>query len=102
MNRSQKFRLNSLAAILRQTVTVICGFILPAYILQTYGSAVNGLVSSITQFLAFISLLEMGIGPVIESNLYKPLAEGDFQTVSKIIASSINFFVASLTFSSAT
>ena len=92
MNRAQKFRLSSLMALIRQLVTILCGFILPAYILQTYGSAINGLVSSITQFLAFITLLEMGIGPVIQSNLYKPLAQGDMEQVSKIIASSIKFF----------
>ncbi len=92
MNRSQKFKLNSLTALLRQAVTILCGFILPAYILQTFGSAINGLISSITQFLAFITLLEMGIGPVIQSNLYKPLAEGDTESVSKIIVSSTKFF----------
>jgi len=76
----------------RQIITVICGFIFTRFLLVTYGSAVNGLISSITQFLGFISFLEMGIGPVIQSNLYKPLAENNFEDISKIIKSSRKFF----------
>lgn len=52
----------------------------------------NGLVSSITQFLGFIALLEMGIGPVIQSNLYKPLAEKDNKRISEIFVSASKFF----------
>lgn len=92
MNRAKKFKLNALMAIIKQFIGLACGFILPAYILQSYGSAVNGLVSSITQFLAFITLLEMGVGPVIQSNLYKPLADNDTEAISKIYVSSSRFF----------
>lgn len=92
MNRAKKFKLNAVTGLLKQFVALACGFILPAYILQSYGSAVNGLVSSITQFLAFITLLEMGVGPVIQSNLYKPLADNDAETISKIFVASNKFF----------
>ena len=77
---------------LKQLVTVICGFILPRYMLMYYGSSVNGLVSSVSHYLGFISLLELGIGPVIQANLYKPLAEKDDIQISKIVISSERFF----------
>ena len=92
MNRAKKFKLNALFAVVKQLIALACGFILPVYILQSYGSAVNGLVSSITQFLAFITLLEMGVGPVIQSNLYKPLADKDTEAISKIFVASTKFF----------
>lgn len=92
MNRKQKLIFNSCSGLLKQIVVVICGFILPRYMLLYYGSDVNGLVSSITHFLSFISLLELGIGPVIQANLYKPLAEKDNEQISKIIISSERFF----------
>lgn len=92
MNRKQKLFLNSGTGLLKQLVVVICGFILPRYMLIYYGSDVNGLVSSITHFLGFISLLELGIGPVIQANLYKPLAEKNDEQISKIIISSERFF----------
>lgn len=92
MNRRTKLFLNSGIGLLKQLILTVCGFILPRYILVSYGSAVNGLISSMTSFLGFISLLEMGIGPVIQANLYKPLADKDHEQISKIVLSSERFF----------
>lgn len=92
MNRRKKFILNSFSGLFKQLVTLICGFVMTRAILMFYGSAVNGLVSSITQFLGFISFLEMGIGPVIQSNLYSPLAKKDINQISQIVKSSEKFF----------
>lgn len=50
------------------------------------------MVSSITQFLGFISLAECGVGAVVQSALYKPLADKDMTEVSKIVVSSDCFF----------
>ena len=50
---------NTLASLISQVTTLICGFILPRIFLKYYGSEVNGLVSSITQFLGVISFLEL-------------------------------------------
>lgn len=92
MKRKQKLALNAFMALVKQAVTIICGFILPRFILSSFGSGVNGLIQSITQFLSFITFLELGIGPVIQSNLYKPLAEKDSTQISRICASSERFF----------
>lgn len=92
MSRRKKLLLNTGSGILKQIVVIVCGFILPRYILMYYGSDINGLVSSITQFLSFISFLELGIGPVIQSNLYKPLADKNTREISKIVISSERFF----------
>lgn len=88
----KKIYLNTVTSLLLQVVTVICGFILPRMILGTYGSDVNGLVQSITQFLGVISFLELGVGQVIQSALYKPLAKKDTVAVSKVISSGDKFF----------
>ena len=92
MNRKQKLIINTSTGLIKQLVVVICGFILPRYMLSYYGSEVNGLVASITQFLGFISLLELGIGPVIQANLYGPLAQNDNEQISRIVISSERFF----------
>lgn len=92
MNRKKKLLLNSVTGILKQIIMVICGFILPRFMLLYYGSAVNGVVSSITYFLSFISLLDMGVGAVVQANLYKPLAESDNEGISRIVISSERFF----------
>jgi hypothetical protein len=92
MSRKKKLFFNTLTGIIKQVVTVLCGFILPRYMLVFYGSSVNGLISSITHFLSFISLLDMGVGAVIQANLYKPLADKDNTQISMILKASERFF----------
>ena len=92
MSRKKKLLLNATTGIIKQVITIICGFILPRYMLLYYGSAVNGIVASITNFLSFISLLDMGVGAVVQANLYKPLADGDNDQISRIVVSSERFF----------
>lgn len=92
MTRKTKLMLNSASSLIYQLITIVCGFILPRYFLLYFGSEVNGLVSSITQFLGFISLAECGVGAVVQSTLYKPLAKKDMLSVSKIVVSSERFF----------
>lgn len=92
LTRRQKLLLNTGTALVYQIVALICGFILPKQILLYFGSDVNGLVSSISRFLSVIVFMEMGVGPVIQSNLYKPLAEKDNDTISKIVVSAERFY----------
>ena len=92
MERGEKLMLNSSSALIYQVTGLVCSFILPNLFLSCYGSEVNGLVSSITQFLGFISLCECGVGAVVQSALYKPLAEEDEEGVSRIVLSSERFF----------
>lgn len=91
---SRKKRLlgNTLMAVVLQVVTFLSGFILPRLFLLHYGSAVNGLVSSITNFLGFITLCECGVGAVVQSSLYKPLSDRNEDEVSRIFISSERFF----------
>lgn len=83
---------NTVSSVLLQIITIICGFVLPRLILQTYGSEVNGLVSSVTQFLSLISFLELGVGAVIQSSLYRPLAKKDSTQISAVLVSGNKFF----------
>ncbi|MBQ3219543.1 MAG: sugar isomerase [Clostridia bacterium] len=92
MNRSGKLKLNTATSLLNQIIALVCGFILPRLILAEYGSSVNGLVSSITQFLGLITLCELGVGAVVQSTLYKPLADNDLLMISKVMVSARRFF----------
>ena len=75
MNRNQKLKANMISSLVLQLAVFASGIILPRLFIESYGSRVNGLISSIQQFLGFITLGEMGIGAVIQFNLYKPLSE---------------------------
>lgn len=56
--RSKKVILNIVSSLMLQITLLICGFVVPKLIITNFSSNVNGLISSITQFLAYISLLE--------------------------------------------
>ena len=88
----KKLALNTVSSLIYQAIAIICGFILPRLILGFYGSAVNGLVSSINQFLQIVAFLELGLGAVVQSSLYKPLYEKNYDQVSKIWVSANKFF----------
>jgi len=90
--RSKRLKWNTISSIALQLTTVVCGFILPRLILGTFGSEVNGLVNSISQFLSVITFLELGVGAVVQSALYKPLAVGDTKRISEIVRSATDFF----------
>lgn len=92
MNRNQKLKANMISSLVLQLSVFASGIILPRLFIEFYGSKTNGLISSIQQFLGFISLGEMGIGAVIQFNLYKPLAENNWSRVSSIITSANKFF----------
>ena len=72
--RTKNATLNIAFSLILQLVTFVRGLILPRIIIPIYGSDVNGLISSIAQFLTYISLLEAGVGSIFRTSLYKPLA----------------------------
>jgi len=90
--RIKRLAWNTISSFVFQLTTIICGFVLPRLILKSFGSEVNGLVNSITQFLQIIAFLDLGVGAVVKSSLYKPLADKDNITLSKITASAEKFF----------
>ena len=90
--RKKKLILNTICSIMYQIVAIVCGFILPRLILKHYHSEINGLVNSITQFLQIISVLDLGVGSVVQSYLYKPLAEKNNDQISRIFKSAKRFF----------
>ena len=92
MDRRKKLKLNTVVSIAQRVVTILCGFILPRLFLKHFGSEVNGLVSSIAQFLSLITIFDSGMGVIIEASLYKPLADGDQAAISRVMTSGQKFY----------
>lgn len=84
--------MNISTSLVAQLVAVIYGFVLPRLILEQFGSEVNGLTQSIKQFLGIITFLDLGLGQVVRSALYRPLAQKDRDSVSRIMASGRKFY----------
>lgn len=84
--------INMIANIILQFTNIITWFVIPKLILGYFGSEVNGLVSSITQFLSYITLIEGGVTSVIMASLYKPLINGDEEKISSIVCTASKFY----------
>ena len=90
--KRKRLKYNTLLSLTYQITAIVCGFILPRMIINVYGSGINGLISSINEFLAVITLMDMGIGVVVQTSLYDPLARNDNLEISKIVTSASKFF----------
>lgn len=76
---------NSIVAVFSNVVVMILGFVLQTVFVKTLGDeylGINGLFANIVSMLAIV---ELGIGPAIVSNLYKPLAENDKERVKSLL-----------------
>lgn len=92
MKNENNTKLNILSAVCLQLITIISGFIIPRIILKMFGSEINGLISSVTQFLNYIQLIEGGLGGVVMAALYSPLSRADHIKVSGIVNATSSFF----------
>ncbi|WP_272152048.1 lipopolysaccharide biosynthesis protein [Tenacibaculum aiptasiae] len=92
MSRADRLKKNTISSLLYQALAIIAGLIVPRLVILYYGSSINGLVYSITSFLGFITILDLGIGAVISSNLYKPLAEKNLKKINEIFNYARKFY----------
>jgi O-antigen/teichoic acid export membrane protein len=95
MNRTQKFFYNSVSTAFMQLITMLAGFIVPRVMLKSYGSEINGLVSSISQFIAYFNLVEAGLSGAAIYALYKPLADNDFKMINAVVSAAKRFYTMS-------
>ena len=77
---------------IQQVVAMIAGFIIPKIMIEVYGSDINGMTSSISQFISYFTLVEAGISGAAVYSLYKPLAERDHLAINRILVAARNFY----------
>ena len=86
--RTNKFIKNVIGSAVLQIVTIVTGFISPKLMLGAFGSEINGITSSILQFISYISLVEAGLANATVFALYKPLAKKDIKERDAVISAS--------------
>lgn len=87
MSRKGNVLNNIMTDIMLQLITAISNFVIPQLILREYGSVMNGLINSITQFFSYIALVELGVGTAAIVALYKPIAEKNNTDINIILTS---------------
>ena len=75
-----------------EMIVLAFGLIMPRLIILTYGSRVNGLTSMINQIIGVINLLQAGAIGASIFEMYRPVAEKDYEKISIIYTSSKKYF----------
>ncbi len=83
---------NSISAVVLQIVNLIVNLILPRVMITVYGSNVNGLVTSIRQFISYFNLVEAGLAGAAVYALYKPLADKDRDDINGVLSAANRFY----------
>lgn len=75
-----------------QILAIVLGIIVPKIFITSYGSDVNGLISTVTQIFTYLALMEAGIGQAAQNALYKPVRENNREEINRICASANSYF----------
>lgn len=78
--------------VISQVITLSLGIIIPRLLIVSYGSEVNGLLSSIKQIFVYIALLEAGIGTAALQALYEPIGNDNREKVSEIMSATSYYY----------
>lgn len=83
---------NIMFNILSQVMTLGLGIIIPRLVLVNLGSEANGLMNTINQVLAYVALLEAGVGAATLQALYSPVSKDDRESINGVLAATNYFY----------
>ena len=83
---------NLVVSFVTEAVTIVLGLLLPRIILVAWGSEYNGLLSSVTNILQYLTLLEAGFNTATVQALYKTIGQNDQEQTSVIIRTSQHYY----------
>lgn len=83
---------NVIFGLLYQAVVLAFGLITPRLLIVSYGSEMNGLLSSINQIYTYLALLEAGIGTATLQALYRTIAKNDKDATNGVMAATHYFY----------
>ncbi len=90
--RTSRFVQNTVSTAAYQLTAMLMGFVTPRLMMLFYGSQVNGLIVSVTEFLTYFRLVEAGLASAAVFSLYKPLSEGDDDATSAIVTAARQYY----------
>ena len=105
MGKSKASFLNLLSALCYQCVAATGSFIIPGMLLSNYGASLHGYISTVNNFMVYVSLATMGLAPAAIQAYYKPLAENDsvgiscvYNTVAKLYNKAAIYYLFGMIF----
>ena len=91
MSRTKNVLKIVISSSINQVVIVLAGLIMPPLLIANYGSETNGLINSVKQMLNYFTVVSVGLGAASQVALYKPLTEGNWPLINKIMATLSRF-----------
>ena len=83
--RTKKSIYNFLSDVFPFLILGILSFVRIRFLINFYGTDVNGYVQLISQIFAYLALADAGFGTAVIYKLYKPLAQNDHEKISSIV-----------------
>lgn len=90
--KAKRSILNLVFGLGSQIITIVLSIFIPRLIMINYGSEANGLVSSVVQIIAYLALLEAGVGSASLQALYKPIAQNDRGGINSILSATAMYY----------
>lgn len=89
---TKKTSLNALTYITGQILTIVLGILIPRLFILSFGSEVNGFISSINQLFVYVGLLEAGVATASLQALYYPTSQSDRHSINRILSATHIFY----------
>lgn len=90
--KSKKAMYSIIISGIQQIILLVLGLILPRLYIYKYGSEINGLISSIKQFLGYFTIAAAGIGSASVATLFEPILNNDTKKINKILSATTLFY----------
>lgn len=84
--------LSAIFGVVQQLLTLIFGLIVPRLLIRTFGSEMNGLLSSLANIYSYLALVEAGVGTTAIQALYGPLGRDDKRSINQIMAATSHYY----------
>ncbi len=83
---------NIFTGFISQAIIIAFGILIPRLFLTSFGSEYNGLLNTVGQAFAYLTLLEAGVGGASLQALYGPIARGNKAEASSIIVATGHYY----------
>lgn len=93
MTKGKNLKINFFVAMFSQLVSVLFSFIVPKMMIGYYGSQIHGLISTITNLISYLMLVEAGLASASIQGLYKPLKENDYDAINAGLNAISRFYI---------
>ena len=73
-------------------IILILGIVIPRIVIVSFGSELNGFLSTITQIFTYFALLEAGIGNSAVNALFSPLEKKDYRQANIAVSQARSYY----------